>query len=98
RALSGPPSPPAPMRSTCPRGPGAVNLPPRAWCWSLLPGASPSLLVNESLGHLVRQVIGMLHRGRLHEVGARPLQSPAHAAIYGELDHAHRVNDDAGGV
>ncbi len=34
-----------------------------AWCGSLRPGTGPALLVNEGLGHLVRQVIGMLHRG-----------------------------------
>src|SRR5688572_32366798 len=56
------------------------------------------LCLDEVVGHLPCDVVGILHRRRLHEVRARTDECSTDAAIDRELAAPHRVDDDAGGV
>src|SRR5713226_527117 len=57
-----------------------------------------NFLANESFGHFTRNIVMVLDGRRLHQVGAWALQRAADTAIQPQLDQAHRVYDDAGGV
>src|SRR5713101_3122796 len=61
-------------------------------------GVLVNFLANESFGHFTRNIVMVLDGRRLHQVGAWALQRAADTAIQPQLDQAHRVYDDAGGV
>src|SRR5207244_6183841 len=54
--------------------------------------------VNEGFSHLASYIIVMLNRRRFHQVSARAFQCAADAAIKGEFDHTHSIDDNASRV
>src|SRR5919204_824694 len=51
----------------------------------------PGVLADELLRQVARFVVGVLHRRRLHQVGARPAERSGDAVVQRELRQPHRL-------
>src|ERR1700686_4570039 len=49
--------------------------------------SSGHIIFDECLGHFTRDIVVMLHGGRLHQIRAWTFQGAADAAIQGQLHH-----------
>src|SRR5579872_5916703 len=54
------------------------------------------LAANKGFGHLQCDIVMMLHRWRLHQVGTWTFKGAAQTTVEAELDQAYRVNHHTG--
>src|SRR4051812_21772762 len=66
--------------------------------WRVCRTGSSRRAADEGLGAPSRLGVGVLARGRLHEVARRPVERAADAAVERQLGAAHRIDDDASRV